>query len=95
MKWKPHKTESDGRIVLWECPECGNVIFSESEEDRAEFHKWCGRCGASMVAEQTEPSTEEKAECPFDDKIPCEWVCTEFGNCKYKPKTEPQTERSE
>ena len=41
------------------------------------------------VRSKTEPQTEE---CPFDDKIPCEWVCTEYGKCKYKPKTEPQTE---
>lgn len=47
-EWKPYKTESDGRVVLWECSECGNVIFSESEADRAEFHKWCGWCGADM-----------------------------------------------
>lgn len=34
-----------------------------------------------------EPQTEE---CPFYDAIPCEWVCTEYGKCKYKPKTKPQ-----
>ena len=39
----------------------------------------------------TEP---QRAECPFDDAIPCEWVCTEYGKCKYKPKTEPQTDCS-
>ena len=43
------------------------------------------------VRSKTEPQTEE---CPFDDAIPCEWVCTEYGNCKYK-KDEPQTERSD
>ena len=36
--------------------------------------------------EQTEPQLTEK--CPFDDSLPCEWVCTEYGKCKYKPKTE-------
>ena len=36
----------------------------------------------------------QRAECPFDDAIPCEWVCTEYGKCKYKPKTEPQTDCS-
>lgn len=40
-------------------------------------------------AEQTEPQLTQK--CPFDDSLPCEWVCTEYGKCKYKP----QTERSE
>ena len=41
-------------------------------------------------AEQTEPQLAEK--CPFDDSLPCEWVCTEYGKCKYKPQTEPQTD---
>ena len=50
-------------------------------------------CACGVRADRkTEPQTEE---CPFDDNIPCEWVCTEYGKCKYKPKTEPQTERSE
>ena len=33
---------------LWECSKCGMVIYSESEQDRNEFHKWCSRCGAQM-----------------------------------------------
>lgn len=37
---------------------------------------------------KTEPQFEK---CPFDDSIPCEWVCTEWNHCKYKPKDEPQT----
>ena len=36
---------------------------------------------------KTEPQLTEK--CPFDDSLPCEWVCTEYGKCKYRPKTEP------
>ena len=42
------------------------------------------------VRSKTEPQLTEK--CPFDDSLPCEWVCTEFGKCKYKPQTEPQTD---
>lgn len=38
---------------------------------------------------KTEPQIEK---CPFDDSLPCSWVCTEYGKCKYKPKTEPQTD---
>ena len=43
---------------------------------------------------KTEPQLTEK--CPFDDSLPCKWVCTEYGKCKYKykPKTEPQTDCS-
>lgn len=33
---------------LWECSLCRCTIYSESESDRNEFHKWCGRCGARM-----------------------------------------------
>ena len=47
----------------------------------------------SMMADRkTEPQLTEK--CPFDDSLPCEWVCTEYGKCKYKPQTEPQTDCS-
>lgn len=35
----------------WRCSNCGNVIYSEHEDDRKEFHKWCGRCGAYMRGE--------------------------------------------
>ena len=38
----------------WHCSNCGNVIYSEYEDDRKEFHKWCGRCGADMRGENNE-----------------------------------------
>ncbi len=46
----------------------------------------------SEIPNNCEPQTEE---CPFDDPIPCEWVCTDSGHCKYKPKDEPQTDAEE
>lgn len=54
----------------------------------------CRECHGMDKHEFIEPQTEK---CPFDDSLPCEWVCTEYGKCKYKykPKTEPQTERAE
>lgn len=33
---------------LWKCSNCEMVIYSESEQDRNEFHKWCSRCGCRM-----------------------------------------------
>ena len=33
---------------LWRCSKCGNTIYSETWQDKAMFHKWCGRCGAIM-----------------------------------------------
>ena len=33
---------------LWGCSNCGMEIYSESEQDRNEFHKWCSRCGCRM-----------------------------------------------
>lgn len=58
--------------------------------------------GKFHIAEQTEPSISEipnncepqteQGKCPFDDPIPCEWVCTEWNHCKYKPKDEPKTD---
>lgn len=32
----------------WKCSNCGKAIFSATEEDRLEFHRFCGRCGAKM-----------------------------------------------
>ena len=51
-KWevKPSNKEQGERdFIWWKCSECGQVIFSESEHDREEFHKYCGRCGAKMT----------------------------------------------
>ena len=33
---------------LWKCSNCEMVIYSESGQDRNEFHKWCSRCGCRM-----------------------------------------------
>ena len=33
---------------LWGCSNCGMEIYSESEQDRNEFRKWCSRCGCRM-----------------------------------------------
>ena len=33
---------------LYECSECGQYIYSETEHDLLEFHAFCGRCGAKM-----------------------------------------------
>lgn len=39
---------------LWGCSNCGMEIYSESEKDRNEFHKWCSRCGAQMKGADNE-----------------------------------------
>lgn len=43
-KWIQHVNEPS----LWSCSICETVIYSEHEEDRLKFHKWCGCCGADM-----------------------------------------------
>lgn len=35
----------------WKCSICGQVIYSESAEDRKEFWAFCSRCGADMRGE--------------------------------------------
>ena len=42
-----HWLEKDDN--LYECSECGQYIYSETEHDLLEFHAFCGRCGARMV----------------------------------------------
>ena len=39
---------SDIEQDWWECSNCGRAIFSITEDDRLEFHRFCGRCGAKM-----------------------------------------------
>ena len=33
----------------WECSECGQMIYSETESDKLKFHAFCGKCGAKMI----------------------------------------------
>lgn len=51
-----HWIEKDDN--LYECSECGQYIYSETEHDLLEFHAFCGRCGARMV----EPQESEEEE---------------------------------
>ena len=37
---------------LYRCSKCRQMIYSETEEDRNKFHKFCGKCGAKMVEPQ-------------------------------------------
>lgn len=39
-------------FIWWKCSECGQVIYSETEKDRREYHAFCGRCGAKMIEQQ-------------------------------------------
>ena len=59
---------------------CRDCPF-QLEDGGCKVEKWLDE---TPIAEQTEPSTEEKAECPFDDKIPCEWVCPNSTDCSWK-----------
>ena len=43
-----NKEQGERDFIWWKCSECGQVIFSETEKDRKEFHAFCGRCGADM-----------------------------------------------
>lgn len=46
---QPSNEEQGERpFIWWKCSKCGQVIFSETEKDRKEFHAFCGRCGADM-----------------------------------------------
>jgi lantibiotic modifying enzyme len=55
---QPSNKEQDERdFIWWKCSKCGQVIYSETEQDRREFHAFCGRCGAKMV--ETQEGSEE------------------------------------
>ena len=53
-----HWIEKDDN--LYECSECGQYIYSETEHDLSEFHAFCGRCGAKMVEPQKGARRNEK-----------------------------------
>jgi hypothetical protein len=44
-----NKEQGERDFIWWKCSECGQVIYSETEKDRREYHAFCGRCGAKMV----------------------------------------------
>ncbi len=43
-----NKEQGERDFIWWKCSKCGQVIYSETEQDRREFHAFCGRCGARM-----------------------------------------------
>ena len=44
-----NKEMGERDFIWWKCSECGQIIYSETEKDRREFHAFCGRCGAKML----------------------------------------------
>lgn len=53
-EWIPqpsNKEQGERDFIWWKCSKCGQVIYSETEKDREEFHAFCGRCGADMRGE--------------------------------------------
>lgn len=53
-EWIPqpsNKEQGERDFIWWKCSKCGQVIYSETEHDRREFHAFCGRCGADMRGE--------------------------------------------
>ena len=44
-----NKEQGERDFIWWKCSECGQVIYSETEKDRREFHAFCSRCGAKMT----------------------------------------------
>lgn len=46
-----NKEQGERDFIWWKCSKCGQVIYSETEKDREEFHAFCGRCGADMRGE--------------------------------------------
>lgn len=47
-----NKEQGERDFIWWKCSECGQVIYSETEKDRREYHAFCGRCGKRMIDPQ-------------------------------------------
>jgi len=54
-----NKEQGERDFIWWKCSKCGQVIYSETEQDRREYHAYCGRCGAKML-----PTDAEKEWLP-------------------------------
>ena len=88
-QWQPsRKTKADRKTEQTEPRLEQFRVGLEYHTDSVNFGK---PKGESITTNKTEPQIEK---CPFDDSLPCGWVCTEYGKCKYKPQTEPQTDCS-
>ena len=46
-----NKEQGERDFIWWKCSKCGQVIYSETEKDRREYHAFCSRCGAKMESE--------------------------------------------
>lgn len=42
----------NGNAALWRCSVCNSIIFSEDEQNKTTFHKYCGLCGARMDGDE-------------------------------------------
>lgn len=63
-----NKDQGERDFIWWKCSECGQVIFSESERDRREFHAYCSRCGAKM---SEIPTGSNCTDCILDGTDAC------------------------
>lgn len=43
-----NKEQGERDFIWWKCSECGQVIYSETEQDRRKYHAYCGMCGCKM-----------------------------------------------
>ena len=80
-----------GNELNLDCDGCRKHWLKRDAVDVGGLMYWKRNTVFDKADRKTEPQLTEK--CPFDDSLPCEWVCTEYGKCKYRPKDEPQTER--
>ena len=67
-----------------ECKHNDNLGFCKNRQTEPSTDGYACLKKVGAKANQTEPSTEEKVECPFDDKMPCEWVCPNSTDCSWK-----------
>lgn len=71
-----NKEQGEREHIWWKCSQCGQVIFSETERDRKEFHAFCSKCGAEMVIKSC-------STCKHDGEL----VCATHG-CHNKERYE-------
>ena len=98
-----NKEQGERDFIWWKCSECGQVIYSETEKDRREYHAFCGRCGANMSQKPTDSkdviwySKRNYSEIvvePQESEDKCK-NCEYYRNPDYTRCHECEAERSE
>ena len=75
---------SDREIFYYEEDERGYGTMNEADRKTEPNSSEIPTGSTISKMEQVDETQTEKEECPFDDSIPCEWVCPNSTDCAWR-----------